>query len=64
MKVRSQSSRLSLITLPPPPMPALLNSRWMWSVSWSRAVASGLAELAEANADAAQALSRLTRFTV
>jgi hypothetical protein len=31
---------------------------------WSRAVAAGLAALAESNADAAQSLSRLTRFTV
>ena len=32
-KVRSHSARSCAIMLPPPPMPALLNSRWIWSVS-------------------------------
>lgn len=32
--------------------------------AWSQDVAAGLGQLAEANADAAEALSRLTRFTV
>jgi hypothetical protein len=42
----------------------VLSTRTVGLDEWSRAVAAGLAELTEANADAAQALSRLTRFTV
>ena len=33
LNVVSQSERSSSTKLPPPPMPALLNSRLMWSVS-------------------------------
>ena len=42
----------------------VLSTKTIGLDAWSRAVAAGLAELAEANADAAQALSRLARFTV
>ena len=38
-KVFSHSSRADATRLPPPPIPALLNSRWTWSVSWSSATA-------------------------
>ena len=42
----------------------VLSTKTVGLDEWSRAVAAGLAGLAESNADAAQALSRLTRFTV
>ena len=34
-KVRSHSSRSASMKLPPPPTPALLNTRFTWSVSCS-----------------------------
>src|SRR5216683_7403078 len=40
LKVRSHSPRSCTIMLPPPPMPALLNSRWILSVSCWRATSS------------------------
>jgi hypothetical protein len=42
----------------------VLSTKTVGLDEWSRAVAAGLGELTEANADAAQALARLTRFTV
>ena len=40
LNVRSHSSRLPSTKLEPPPMPALLNRRSTWSVSWADLTAS------------------------
>ena len=42
----------------------VLSTKTIGLDEWSRAVAAGLGALSEANADAAEALARLTRFTV
>lgn len=42
----------------------VLSTKTVGLEEWSHAVAAGLTELTQSNADAAQALSRLTRFTV
>src|SRR5690348_4644099 len=39
LNVRSHSSRLLVIMLPPPPIPALLNNKWILSI-WLRSATS------------------------
>src|SRR5258705_8755627 len=59
LKVVSHSDCSSSTKLPPPPMPALLNSRLMCSVWWS--LATDVAKAATADADDTSATAALMR---